>query len=87
MLRQYRKNPKGFAFIRIDDMLNQRSTLKFKFKSCIHYVSSSLISKNKNFLKETPCKFLTILAMPLGVIFYAYVIFNTRDNKNLPTSS
>lgn len=77
MLKQYRKNPKGFAFIRIEDMKNPKANLKFKFKSCVHYVSSSLISKNENFVKESPCKLLTIIAMPMGYALYKHIMKNT----------
>ena len=77
MLKQYRKNPKGFAFIRIEDMKNPKADLKFKFKSCVHYVSSNLISNNKNFVKESPCKLLTIVAMPMGYALYKHIIKNT----------
>ncbi|MBC5630274.1 glycosyltransferase family 2 protein [Clostridium sp. NSJ-6] len=79
MINQYRKNPKGFAFIRIDNLNNPKATLKFKFKECIHYVSSSLISKNKRFLIETPCKLLTILAIPFGMIMYFYIMKKTAE--------
>ena len=77
MLKQYKRNPKGFAFIRVVNMKNPKASLKFKFKECIHYVSSSFISKNKNYLKETPCKILTVLAIPAGYVLYRHIIRNT----------
>lgn len=80
MLRQYRKNPRGFAFYRIENMKNKNSTVIFKLKQNIHYVSSSFISKNKEFLKESPCKLLTILSIPIGYILYRYVMRSTSNN-------
>lgn len=77
MLKQYFLNPKGFSFIRIEDMKNPNASLSFKFKSAVHYVSSSFICKNKKFLKESPCKGLTILAIPFGFILYRYIIRST----------
>lgn len=79
MLRQYKMNPKGFSFIRIEDMKNPNADLVHKFKSCIHYVSSSFISKNKSFIKESPCKLLTIFAIPIGFILYKYIMKNTQE--------
>ncbi len=75
MFSQYLKNPKGFAFYRIENMKNSRATLSFKFKENIHYVSSSLISKNKRFIKESPCKGLTILSLPFGYLLYKLIIY------------
>ena len=80
MLRQYRKNPRGFAFYRIENMKNKNSTVIFKLKQNIHYVSSSFISKNKEFLKESPCKLLTILSIPIGYLLYRYVMKSTSNN-------
>lgn len=77
MLKQYRKNPKGFAFLRIENMKNPKASLLFKIKSNIHYVSSSILSRNKNFVKESPCKILTIACIPFGFILYKYIIKNT----------
>lgn len=74
MLRQYRTNPKGFAFYRIENMKNSKASLKFKIKENIHYVSSSLISKNKKFIKESPCKLLTILSIPVGMALYKHIM-------------
>jgi glycosyltransferase involved in cell wall biosynthesis len=80
MLYQYRRNPKGWAFYRIENMKNPNIGLKYKFKECVHYVASSLMLKNRCFLKEVPYKFLTILAVPIGILLYGYIIRNTsRD--------
>lgn len=73
MFKQYKKNPKGFSFYRIENMKNPRGTILYKFKEAIHYVSSSLLRKNKKFLKETPCKMITTLAIVPGIILY-YII-------------
>lgn len=79
MLNQYRKNPRGFAFYRIENMKNSRASWKFKFKESIHYVASSLIAKNKRFLLETPNKGMAIASLPLGVILYGYILRNTES--------
>lgn len=73
MLRQYVRNPKGFAFYRIENMKNPRGTLKYKFKESVHYVSSSIMCKNKHLIYDSPCKLLTILAMPFGYLLYLYI--------------
>ncbi|NOU87830.1 glycosyltransferase [Paenibacillus sp. LMG 31460] len=78
MFKQYRKNPNGFAFYRKELMKLPFASLLFKFKQSIHYVSSSMASGNRRFMRETPAKILTVLAFPLGVILYWYVIRKTR---------
>lgn len=79
MLKQYRKNPKGFAFYRLENLKNPKIGLKFKFKECIHYVSSNFMLKNWNVFKKSPCKLLTVLAIPLGFILYKYIVKKTSD--------
>ena len=72
MLRQYLKNPNGFAFVRKENMKYINST-KRNFIDCIHYVSSSIIAGNRHFISESPKKLLTILAIPFGVLLTAYI--------------
>lgn len=72
MYKQYLRNPKGFAFMRKVDMLYNK-TFKENVKTCIHYVSSSIISHNSKFINESPKKVLTILAIPLGVLLTVYI--------------
>ena len=76
MFKQYLNNPKGFAFIRKVDMLYDQGFVK-KFKTCVHYVSSSLISKNKYFIKESPKKIMTIFAIPFGILLTWYIKKNS----------
>ena len=80
MLRQYYKNPRGFAFMRTVHMKYDKEFLK-KFKTCVHYVSSSFISKNKGFIKESPKKGMTVLAIPFGFVLYLLILYNNREGK------
>lgn len=73
MWSQYLKNPKGFAFWRTVRM-KYSSSSKRTFIDCIHYVSSSLISKNLHFIKESPRTTSTVLAIPFGVALAIIVI-------------
>jgi len=82
MLRQYKKNPKGFAFIRKVHMQYTQSKKRL-FIECIHYVSSSIISKNKNFLKESPKKFLTLCAIPFGLALTFYIVINSKSQMKV----
>ena len=72
MFKQYLRNPKGFAFIRKVDM-EKATDIKELFRCAVHYVSSSIISKNKNFLKESPKKAITLAAIPFGVALTFYI--------------
>jgi glycosyltransferase involved in cell wall biosynthesis len=78
MLRQYLKNPKGFAFYRKELMKLPLASVMFKFKQSIHFVSSSIMAGNRRFMMETPAKLLTLLAIPFGILLYWYVSRKTR---------
>ena len=79
MYRQYVRNPKGFAFWRKEQMKHSIN-IKQKFKACIHYVSSSLIAKNKHFVKESPEKSLTVLSIPIGYILKVIVMKKSKSS-------
>lgn len=72
MLHQYLKNPNGFAFLR-KVYMKYPTSKKRLFIDCIHYVSSSKIAGNKHFVKESPKKFLTVLAIPFGIMLTRYI--------------
>jgi hypothetical protein len=77
MLKQYRRNPKGFAFYRIELMKHPFANTSFKFRQAIHYISSSLLARNRNWLKETPAKILTLLAVVPGFLLYLFILRKT----------
>lgn len=67
MWKQYLQNPCGFAFLRKVAMQYPTSKKRL-IKDCIHYCSSSQIAKNKNYIRESPRKLLTVLCTPMGWI-------------------
>lgn len=79
MLRQYRNNPRGWCFFRVENLKIPNTSLKFKFKESIHYVSSSLMIKNNNLFKMTPYKSLAVLAFPFGYLLKAYIVAKTNN--------
>lgn len=78
MFRQYLRNPKGFAFARKESM-KCNFNKKDVFRNCIHYVSSSIISRNGKFIQESPKKFMTVLAIPFGVALTVYIKSKSKD--------
>lgn len=72
IIKQYKINPHGFSFFRKIAMAYAPS-LKDSIREAIHYVSSSIIIRNKNFLKESPRKWVTFFAIPFGVLLYFYI--------------
>lgn len=78
MFRQYIRNPQGFAFIRKSSM-QLAPTAKRRFMEAIHYVSSSLILRNRHFIQESPKKILTLCAIPFGIAWYLFIRYKTRN--------
>lgn len=82
MFKQYKTNPKGFAFYRKELMLLPFAGLGFTFRQAVHLVSSSLFDRNKQLFKETPNKAVTFMALPFGVMLFLYV--NIKLNARYP---
>lgn len=84
MYRQYWNNPRGFAFYRKTEMAVTPS-LKRRFISCIHYVSSSIMARNRSFIKESPLKFMTVLSIIPGILLYCYIRYKVKNNRQFKT--
>lgn len=77
MWRQYLRNPKGFAFWRKVCMQYPESNRRL-FVDCVHYVSSSILSGERHFVRESPRKALTVTAIPFGALLAGYVKYKNR---------
>lgn len=78
IFKQYRKNPKGFAFSRIS-RIKYGSKWTERFKNAVHLVSSVLFINDFSLLKETPNKKLIFVAFPFGIVLNLYVRFKTSQ--------
>ena len=79
MWKQYLANPNGFAFLR-KVMMQYPESKKRMIIDCIHYCSSSQIAHNKDYIRESPRKALTVLCTPLGWIITGII---KKKAKNL----
>lgn len=79
MFREYMRSPRGFAYLR-KLCMPLRTSKKELFRDCIHYVSSSLFAKNPHFLRESPRKLATALAIPFGIAENLYIRWKVRRN-------
>lgn len=77
IIKQYRKNPKGFAFSRIS-RIQFGLTFKERFKNAIHLVSCVIFSKEYNNLCKTNNSILVFFAFPLGVVLNVYIRYITK---------
>ncbi|OBR62907.1 glycosyltransferase [Paenibacillus oryzae] len=77
IINQYKRNPQGFSFFRKTAM-QYAPTLKDKLREASHYVSSSLMLRNRSFLAQSPCKWATLLAIPSGILLYLFITTTRR---------
>lgn len=77
--RQYKRSPRSYAKYRIVEMeLQHGNHWTRRFLLCIHYVSSCILSKDKNWLNNVPLKGLTLCAIPFGVVLTLIVLWKNR---------
>lgn len=79
ILKQFVDSPRSFAELRKLNMSLDRVTPVFVFKNAIHYVSSAIIAKKKDWYSDSPKKLYTLLAIPFGVVLSIYLRIKTRD--------
>jgi len=82
IFRQYRNSPKSFAESRRMEMSSNFVPLKNKFRAAIHYISSSVFSKDWKFLSKSPQKLLTVAAIIPGLGLHTYILYQLLVQRN-----
>lgn len=82
LYRQYKNSPKSFAEMRKVRMSSKYSSRKAKLKSAIHYVSSSIFSRNIHFIQESPKPLLTLAAVPFGCVLHLIVLYKLWKERD-----
>jgi glycosyltransferase involved in cell wall biosynthesis len=81
-IKQYIKNPKGYQELRLAHM-RMIEDKKYRFRHSIHYVSSSIIAKDKKWLYRSPCKLITSLAVVPGIMLWIYLLLMRNKKKKI----
>lgn len=79
IFRQYTDSPKSFAELRREYMKSRHMPIWRKYIEAAHYISSSLLSKEKNWLRKSPKPLLTLLAIPAGLLIHAIILNKTSE--------
>ena len=78
MWKEYLRSPKGFAAWRKVCMQYPESKKRL-IVDCMHYVSSSLIAGNRQFIQESPRKAMTVLMVPVGIALTRYIRMKAKE--------
>lgn len=80
MYLQYVKNPRGFCNERRYVMKNA-PTFRLRFLAAIHYVAESRLAKDNFFMQHSTNKGVTLLAVPMGMLLYQFILYKVRAMK------
>lgn len=70
--RQYLTSPRSFAQTRRLYLSFPQAPMSFRLRNCVHYVSSSILAKDRHFLNSSPRKLMTALAILPGAALALY---------------
>lgn len=76
--RQYMNSPFSFQKQRMLEMQLVHNTWMNRFRVSVHYVASSIIAKDKQWLQKSPYKTLTLLATPWGALLYLLIVNKSK---------
>lgn len=73
IFKQYLDSPRSFAKLRRLEMTLDRATPLSIMRSAIHYVSSCIISGDRDWLRNAPRKIPVLMAAPAGWLLTKYI--------------
>lgn len=80
LITQYFRNPQGFLEERKVRM-SKAYTFGERFKNTVHFITAQLILKKYRFWSDSTNKLLTIIAMPLGFLYYFYLLYKLNYDR------
>lgn len=83
MYWQYYSSPNSFAEIRLLYLSFPDLPFRFKIRNCIHYDSSCILAKRKDFVPKCPCPVTAGLCLPIGFLLSRWIIYQNRRKKTL----
>lgn len=72
MYRQYKKNPRGFVYLRKIILSGNPSFVK-AVRHCCHYIADKLLARQYDIVADSPMPIMTSLMLPFGLGWYAYI--------------
>ena len=80
IFKQFVRSPRSYVKYRILEMgLLRRNSFKNKFRLAAHYISSCIFAKDKNWLRNSPSKCISLMALPIGLLLNLYIRYKSRD--------
>ena len=76
--RQYMNSPRSFQKQRILELQLTHNTWLNRIRVAIHYVASSIIARDKQWLRKSPLKCITILVSPFGALLYLLIVYKSK---------
>jgi len=80
IFRSYKNNPRGFMESRKVNMCCER-TFKYRFLNAVQYVMHAVTAGEKRFVKQSPKKFLTLIATPFGLLWFLRIKKSTAGYR------
>lgn len=78
IFQQYMNSPRSFAKMRRLEMRLRKNTMRNKVRSAIHYVAECIIARDRDWLRTSPLRMLTLAVSPIGFFLYIYILWKSK---------